>query len=255
MTAEIPLEEPTQWTSTVVGHHRLRQDIAVIRLIGDYVPFLAGQSVEVRIPQHPQLRRRLSPALPPSLDGKLEFHVRAVPGGWCSGSLVAEARPGDQWEISDPAGLLYVDEDAAEVVMFAGGTGLAPLRALLLDMSRRPTPPNTQLFFGARCPRDLYASDMLWLLSFELPWLTVVPVVESWEDPDWSDPWYESHRVNVGFDYNDMVEGTLVDIVDDLGPLLQHQVLVCGSPGMTQATVNRLIGTGTPAEAIRFEGA
>jgi NAD(P)H-flavin reductase len=39
-----------------------------------------------------------------------------------------------------------------------------------------------------------------------------------------------------------------------MGPLTDHQVLVCGSPGMTQATVDRLIQTGTPAEAIRYEG-
>src|SRR5262245_747752 len=99
---------PPAWKATVVGHHRLRHDIAVIRLIGEYVPFLAGQSVEVQVPQHPGMRRRLSPALPPSLDGKLEFHVRTVPGGWCSGSIVADTRPGDQWRLRPPAGWLSV---------------------------------------------------------------------------------------------------------------------------------------------------
>ncbi|BCK59046.1 FAD-binding oxidoreductase [Nocardia wallacei] len=252
-TGEIHLDTQ-EWNSTVVGHHRLRHDLAVIRLIGEYVPFTAGQSVEVQVPQHPGLRRRLSPALPPSLDGKLEFHVRTVPGGWCSGSIVADTRPGDQWRIGAPAGWLTVDDWTTDVVMIAGGTGLAPLRSLLLELARRPEPPRTHLFVGGRFPRDLYASDMLFLLTRETPWLTVVPVVESAYDPDWPDQWYEDCRVDAGFDVDEMLEGTLAEVVGDMGPLLNHQVLVCGSPGMVRATVDRLIQTGTPAEAIRYEG-
>jgi NAD(P)H-flavin reductase len=252
-TGEIPIDA-AQWTSTVVGHHRLRHDIAVIRLIGDFVPFTAGQSVQIQVPQHPGLRRRLSPALPPSLDGKLEFHVRTVPGGWCSRSIVGDTRPGDQWRIDAPEGWLSVDDHTTDVVMIAGGTGLAPMRALLLDLARRPEPPRTHLFIGGRSPRDLYASDLLYLLAGELPWLTVIPVVESAQDPGWVDEWYESCRVDIGFEVDEMLEGTLADVVGDMGPLIMHQVLVCGSPMMTQATVNRLIQTGTPAEAIRYEG-
>ncbi|ATL71118.1 oxidoreductase [Nocardia terpenica] len=252
-TGEIQLDTQ-EWSSTVVGHHRLRHDLAVIRLIGEFVPFAAGQSLEVQVPQHPGLRRRLSPALPPSLDGKLEFHVRTVPGGWCSGSIVADTRQGDEWLVGAPAGWMSVDENATDVVMIAGGTGLAPMCALLHDLSRRPVPPRTHLFIGGRSPRDLYASDMLYLLAEKFPWLTVIPVVESPEDPNWVDEWYERSRVDIGFDVNEMLEGTLADVVGDMGPLLNHQVLVCGSPGMTRATVDRLIQTGTPAEAIRYEG-
>ncbi|WP_216894312.1 FAD-binding oxidoreductase [Nocardia alni] len=254
-TGAIHLDAPTEWSSTVVGHHRLRHDLAVIRLIGEYVPFLAGQSVEVEVPQHPGMRRRLSPALAPSLDGKLEFHVRAVPGGWCSGSIVADTAPGDEWRITEPAGWLSVDEQTSDVVMLAGGTGLAPMRSLLLELSRRPAPPRTHLFIGGRTPRDLYASDMLYLLTDELPWLTVIPVVENSQDPDWVDPWYEKCRVDIGFELDEMLEGTLADVVAEMGPLTNHQVLVCGSPGMTRTTVDRLIQTGTPAEVIRYEGA
>ena len=253
-TGEIRLDGQTEWSSTVVGHHRLRHDLAVIRLIGEFVPFEAGQSVEIRTAHHPGMRRRLSPALPPSLDGKLEFHVRTVPGGWCSGTLVSDTAPGDEWLISAPAGWLKVDYDTTDLVMIAGGTGLAPMRSLLLDLSRRPQPPQTHLFIGGRSPRDLYASDMLYLLAGELPWLTVVPVVENAADPNWPDPYHENSRVDIGFDVDEMLEGTLADVVGDMGPLLHHQVLVCGSPGMTQATLERLVATGTPPEAIRFDG-
>ncbi|WP_433660315.1 FAD-binding oxidoreductase [Nocardia sp. CA-128927] len=245
---------PTEWTATVVGHHRIRHDLAVIRLIGEFVPFLAGQSVEVTVPQQPSMRRRLSPALPPSLDGKLEFHVRTVPGGWCSGSIVADTRPGDEWQIRAPFGSFAVDPAGEEVVMIAGGTGLAPLRAQILDLAREPEPPHTYLFFGGHTPRDLYASDMLYLLAGELPWLTVIPVVESPDDPGWEDEWYERSRVKIGFPPDEMLFGTLAEVVGSHGAFENHQVLVCGSPAMVNATVDRLLATGTPAERIQFEG-
>ncbi|MFR9750574.1 FAD-binding oxidoreductase [Nocardia sp. 004] len=240
-----------QWTSTVVGHHRLRHDLAVIRLIGEFVPFAPGQSVEVRVPQHPGVRRRFSPALPPSLDGKLEFHVRTVPGGWCSGSIVADTRPGDEWRISAPLSGFRVDPAGDEVIMIAGGTGLAPMRAQILDMARKPDPPRTYLFIGGRCPRDLYAADMLYLLAGELPWLTVIPVVENLDDPGWVDEWYEQSRVDIGFPPDDLLQGTLADVVAAHGAFRNHQILVCGSPAMVQTTVDRLIETGTPAELIQ----
>lgn len=245
------------WTATVVEHRRLRNDLAVVRLIGDPVPFRAGQYVDVAVPQHPRLPRRLSPALPPSLDGKLEFHVRTVPGGWVSRSIVEDTRPGDRWQISSPRGDLRIDEDGpAVVVMVAGGTGLAPLRALILDLLQVENPPQVYLFVGGRTATDLYASDMLWVLTQQLPWLTTVPIVEDVTDPGGPDEWYDRIVAEVGpvnFHEDDLLEGTLADVVADHGAFVDHQVLLCGSPAMVQTTRERLIATGTPAEAIRAD--
>lgn len=245
----------TYWMADVVEHHRLRHDTAVIRLIGDYVPFTAGQSVEVEVPQFPGMRRRFSPALPPSLDGKMEFHVRTVAGGWCSGGIVADTAVGDRWKLSAPEGMFTIDPEGEEVVLIAGGTGLAPLRSQILELARHPEPPTTYLFFGGFSPRDLYAADMLVILAHSLPWLTVVPVVERLEDPSWPDQWHERHRVDIGFDEDDLIQGTLADVVGSYGSFDHHQVLVCGSPAMTRSTVERLLDTGTAPERIQFEGA
>ncbi len=248
-------DQPTQWFAEVVEHHRLRHDLAVIRLIGEYVPFTAGQSVEVEVPQFPGMRRRFSPALPPSLDGKLEFHIRTVAGGWCSSGIVADTRPGDRWKLAAPAGMFSVDPDGDEVVMIAGGTGLAPLRSQRLELARHEYPPTTYLFFGGFSPRDLYAADMLVLLAADLPWLTVVPVVERLEDPSWPDEWHDRHRVDIGFEEDDLIQGTLAEVVGSYGSFNRHQVLVCGSPAMTRSTVEKLLDAGTPPERIQFEGA
>ncbi|OZE85659.1 oxidoreductase [Rhodococcus sp. 15-649-2-2] len=244
------------WSSTVVQYHRLRNDLAVIRLEGDVVPFTAGQSVSVTVPQNSALTRRYSPALPPSLDGKLEFHVRAVPAGWVSGSIVNETRPGDVWQISDPQGGLRVDDSGRDVVMIAGGTGLAPLRAILLDLTRWEQPPNVTLFVGGKSPRDLYAGDMLWLMASQLRWLTVVPVVDQLNEPWAPDRWNDRIRDEIGsttafFEPEHCWEGSMADVVATQGPFLDSQILVCGSPGMEAATVRALVETGTPLESIR----
>ncbi|NUS45426.1 MAG: oxidoreductase [Mycobacteriaceae bacterium] len=241
------------WSSTVVEHHRLRQDLAVVRLIGEAVPFAAGQSVLVRAPQNDGVLRRYSPALPPSLDGKLEFHVRMVPGGWMSSSIVSESAPGDVWQISDPVGEMHVDDSGRDVVMVAGGTGLAPFLSLILDVARRPDQPRVYLFVGGRSPRDLYASDMLFLLAQDLPFLTVIPVVEHLADPPWPDEWYEQCRVDIGLPQSEMLQGTLADVLSSHGAFVNHQILVCGSPVMVRSTVDRLIDTGTPKESIQHD--
>ncbi|MGA9870073.1 MAG: FAD-binding oxidoreductase [Rhodococcus sp. (in: high G+C Gram-positive bacteria)] len=243
------------WSAEVVQYHRLRADLAVVRLVGDAIPFAAGQSLEVVVPQNARLTRRYSPALPPSLDGKLEFHVRAVPAGWVSGSIVNETRPGDIWTLSNPAGNLRVDDSGRDVVMIAGGTGLAPLRALILDLTRRESPPAVTLYVGGRSPRDLYAADLLWILASELPWLSVIPVVDQLEDPWAPDRWHDTIGSEIAdtaqvFGPEHCWEGSLADVMSVQQPYLHHQVLVCGSPGMEAATVAALLDNGTPAGAI-----
>ncbi|MDN5931868.1 MAG: flavohemoprotein, partial [Pseudonocardia sp.] len=165
-----------------------------------------------------------------------EFHVRAVNSGWVSRALVAHSRVGDTWRIGPPMGRMSIDtESDRELLMVAGGTGMALVKALLEDLAAQPKRPRTQVFVGGRTWEDLYDFGSLRKLSYSNSWLDVIPVVESDEDETGAE------------------RGTLADVVTRYGAWADHDVLVCGSPSMIRATVSRMLVAGTPLDRIRYD--
>jgi NAD(P)H-flavin reductase len=229
---------PATWFGRVVEHRRVGWDLAVVGVqTSEPVPYRAGQYVSVETPQRPRLWRYLSPATAPRDDGRLEFHVRAVPNGWVSRAIVAHSSVGDTWRIGSPMGRLRVDRGSGrDVLMIAGGTGSAPIRALLEDLARGTGQPRTQVFLGGRGWDDLYDLPALRRLSYSSPWLDVIPVVE------------RDDRGEGGAE-----RGTLADVVTRYGAWADHDVTVCGSPAMIRATVSRMLVAGTPLDRIMYD--
>ena len=128
-----------------------------------------GQYVTVQVPQWPRRWRYLSPAIPADRGGAIEFHVRSVTGGMVSTAIVGETKPGDRWRLSNPHGGMHVDRDGGDVLMVAGSTGLAPLRTLIMDLTRWGVNPRVHLFFGARYPCELYDLRTLWQIASTQP--------------------------------------------------------------------------------------
>lgn len=239
---------PATWGATVVEHRRVTDDLAVVRLLSDTpVPHAAGQYVSVQVPQRPRTWRWMSPASAPNGTGELELHVRAVPGGWVSPAVVRHTRVGDRWLVGPAMGRLSVDRACGlDVLMVAGGTGLAPLRAIVEQMARRGANPRVQLFVGGRTREDLHDLDALHRTASTNPWLTVVPVVEE-----------PAGRHGAPEDRPDgmhtVLHGTLADVVAGLGSWADRQVLLSGSPGMVRATSAAMTAAGTPSHRISWD--
>ena len=169
---EAATREPAWWRGEVVAHERRSDDLAVLLVRTDrpydYEP---GQYASIETPYRPRSWRTYSMATAPSADGLLEFHVRALPHGWVSGPLVWRAQAGDQLRIGAPMGEMQVDQDSTrDLLLVAGGTGLAPLKAVVDGMSRWNTSRRVMLFFGARRASDLYDMGPLYRLSAVNPW-------------------------------------------------------------------------------------
>lgn len=242
---------PAWWDGTVIEHLRVSRDLAVVRLHLDRpMPYHPGQYVNVQIPQWPRRWRYLSPAIPADPGGGIEFHVRAVLGGMVSNAIVGETRPGDRWRMSSPHGALEVDRDGGDVLMVAGSTGLAPLRSLIMDMTRFGVNPRVHLFFGGRYPCELYDLRTLWQIAAGNPWLSVSPVSDYAGDPPWA------------ADYPDVAPprglhvrqtGRLPEVVTRYGGWGDRQILVSGGPNMVRATTAALIAKGAPPERIQHD--
>ena len=228
---------PALAEATVVGHRRVGWDLAVLHVAPDRpVPHRAGQSLTVEIPQRPRMWRALSPVTAPRPDGLLEFHVRAVEGGWVSRAMVAHTATGDRWRLGPASGRLGLDpRSEREVLMVAGGTGGAPVLALCEDMARWARPRPCTVFLGGRVPDDLVVLDRLRALAEAHPWLAVAPVCE--DDP-----------LNA-----ETLPGTLPDAVVRSGDWSGHDVLLSGSPGMIRATAQALLVDGVPLDRIAYD--
>ncbi|MCA2205450.1 FAD-binding oxidoreductase [Nocardia rosealba] len=236
------------WEATVVGHRRVLDDLAIVRLQADSpIPFKAGQYVPIAVPQRPNMWRYLSPAIPANPYGEIEFHVRRVSGGWVSPAIVNDTKVGDRWKIAGPLGGLQVDrESGRDVLMIGSGTGIAPLRAQLIEMSQRGINPRVHFFIGGRFPGDLYDVNNMWQLSQSNPWLTIVPVCEEPDNPWWypptpSEPPPGMHR---------RLTGNLGAVVTSFGAWADRQIQIAGSAKMIDDTRRALIRAGTPTDII-----
>lgn len=239
---------PPTWTAQVVEKYRITRDLAVVRLIGDApLRFSVGQFLEVAIPQWPHEWRHLSPAIPPNPDGEIEFHVRAIPGGVVSSTIVADTRVGDVWKLAQHHGTLHVERDR-DVLMVAGGTGLAPLRALLIEMSKRADSPSTHIFYGMRYPGELYDLAVLARIASTNPWLRVTAVSQERDDPWWLNSIATPEDLGVEHRI-----GILSNIVAAERDWTEHQALVVGSPQMVTETRRRLIIAGVRASSIQSD--
>lgn len=242
-------EGPAWWDGTVIEHIRASRDLAVVRLQLDHpMDYHPGQYVAAQIPQCPRRWRYLSPAIPADPDGLVEFHVRVVPGGLVSTAVVGETRPGDRWRLSSPHGGLHVDRDGGDVLMVAGSTGLAPLRALILDLARCAANPRVHLFFGARYRCELYDLPTLWQVAAHNPWLSVSPVSDYSTDPSWAAD-YPDCTPPRGLHVHQT--GRLPEVVTRYGGWSDRQILICGGPDMVRATRAALIAKGAPPERIQ----
>lgn len=236
---------------SVVEHIRATRDVSVIRLqLDEPLHFHAGQYVTVQVPQWPRRWRFLSPSIPTDRGGAIEFHVRSVTGGMVSTAIVGETKPGDRWRLSNPLGAMHVDRDGGDVLMVAGGTGLAPLRSIIMNLAQWGQNPRVHLFFGARYPCDLYDLKTLWQVASTNPWLSVTPVSEYSTNPPWAAD-YPDVEPPRGLHVRQV--GTLPEVVTRYGSWSDRQILVCGGPAMVAATTAALVAKGADPRRIQHD--
>lgn len=126
------------------------------------ITFRAGQFVSFEVPKEGQPRpvtRPYSIASPPEQRDRILLVLNLVQGGPGSEYLFS-LREESHTSFKGPAGAFYLRDDGARELLFvATGTGIAPMRSMILaQLQRAPDRPVT-LFWGLRSQRDLYWQD------------------------------------------------------------------------------------------------
>ncbi|MCJ1676109.1 FAD-binding oxidoreductase [Streptomyces sp. APSN-46.1] len=226
---------PAVWPATVV--HRVPRGHGIAEItVRPHMPYeyAAGQYVSVETPWWPKQWRYYSPANAPREDGTLTFHVRAVAGGSVSSALVHRAAVGDVVHLGAPMGDMVLDAAVFnDLLCVAGGTGLAPIRALVEEVARRGGRHQVDLFLGARTGAELYGVDDMLRMAQRHHWLTI--------------------RGAVSHEYIPGIRGSLPEVLAEYGPWYQHDVYLSGPAPMVVSASETLTLGGTMPDRIHHD--
>ena len=231
-------QAPAWWIATVTGIEPRGPDIAMLTLQPEQpLSYLPGQHISVQTPHWPRLWRTYSIANAPRPDGMIQLHVRAVSGGLVSPVLVHQVRAGDPLVLGAPAGAMIADTHSdRDVLCLAGGTGLAPVKAVIEALISAQDPGRHReivLYYGARRHQDLYDLPALQELELTYPWLQVIPAVS--DEP--------AHEV---------MYGTVPELAAK-APWSDRDVYISGPDQMIVKTARVLQERGAPNRLIHYD--
>jgi CDP-4-dehydro-6-deoxyglucose reductase, E3 len=218
---------------------RLAEDVMAVFLrlpAVEDLHFRAGQYLDVMLAEG--RRRSFSIANAPADGRLLELHVRRASSTGFTAQLFDRMRPGALLRIEGPLGQFWLRGDSPRpALMVGGGTGYAPLRAMLRALvaagDRRPV----TLYWGGRTVADLYEHDWLDRLQASRPGFAFRPVLSGEATPAWRGRRGPVH------------EAVLADHADLSG----LDVYASGPPAMIEAIRADFPGRGLPRGQLFFD--
>ena len=243
-------EHPIVETSgTITKLKPLTHDILHVAMgLDQPMTYTAGQYAEIILPA--ELKpgagesRSYSFACASSQDGRadqLDFFIRKVPGGAFTEWLFSQTKVGTKLHVRGPYGNFYLRPGTQPIICIAGGSGLAPIKAILEQAHQdKKSTRDVVFFFGARTQADLYCLDEIeqirrnWIGRFEfVPVLSAEPENSTWQ-------------------------GRRGLITDHLQPVVgeriaQHQAYLCGPPPMIDSCLVEFSRCGMDSSQIHFD--
>ena len=221
----------------------LTHDILEVRveLEQDFNDYLPGQYADLLVPGVVEHPRSYSFSNAPATEKHkhASFFIRKVKGGELTEWLHSGNRVGQKIVLNGPHGSFYLRKLSGPTVMVAGGSGLAPIRALLQQIVEDGIATDVTLIFGARTRQDLYCLDEIEKLGSavkgKFKFLPVLSVEKN------SDGWHGA----VG-NCPDAISAEMLDFKTS-------QAYLCGPPVMVDAAINRLKSIGLDEKQIFFD--
>jgi ferredoxin-NADP reductase/ferredoxin len=233
----------TRAEAVVESHRRLNLTVAEVRFFvpGPTFSFQPGQYVIFQIPTgegHEIVRRSYSISTPPSDARHFEICVRAVAGGHAS-NWVHRLRPGTRVQFEGPVGDFVLRDTGRDILMVATGTGMSPIKSMLLHLLDQRSDRRVRLFFGVRSAQDLFYTDLLRGLEAHYPGFSSTIAMSAPDPAQWAGP---RRRVT--------------DLVRDLvtpDHAARTEAYLCGSRAMIDDVREALLAKGLDPAHIHFE--
>ncbi|MBE1160290.1 2Fe-2S iron-sulfur cluster-binding protein [Dyella acidiphila] len=199
--------------------------------------WLPGQYLDVLLDDG--RRRPFSIANGPQADGVIELHVRHVLGGGFTSWVSDVLREGDTLPIEGPLGTFVPREDSERPMVFmAGGTGFAPVKAIVEHFLALGTRRAIEVYWGARNREDLYLQ----------------PLAEGWAA--------QAHRLRFHAVLSDPQQAQAAGIraglvheavLHDQPDLAGHDVYMSGPPPMIDAGRRLFVEAGLPEDRLYYD--
>lgn len=240
--AQASVHEIVTRQGVIRGLDHLTHDIVEVSIALDGpLVYTAGEYADLRVPGALDEFRSYSFATrpDPAQADRAVFHIRKVPGGKFTEWLHQGDRLGARVELRGPFGDFRLRSGAAPMVCVAGGSGMAPIKALLEQAVVDGAERDCTYLFGARTQQDLYGQDDMARIAAQ--WkgrFRFIPVLSNEpEDSDWTGP-------------RGLVTEFLTQEVPDLGTCHAY---MCGPPPMLDAAIEVLKGAGISSDHIHFD--
>jgi len=247
LTIEIPLRDgtgvaPVETINAMVESVEwVTPSIAAVDLSTPWpVRYAAGQYFEWVLPGISP-NRNFSAANAWGTD-RLRFHVRDYAGGQVSTYVRNTLYPGEIVQIVGPYGRFgWPPENTASAatpaILVAGGTGLAPIRAMLDEHFSSGSIRPVRLFYGARSGDELYCLQDMADWADANANFAFIPVLE---DPAGSPVMAQAGRVTDA-------------LALMLGTCTNSEAFLCGPPAMIDAAIEILVEAGVAQADIHFD--
>ena len=222
----------------LVAKDLLAPDVMRLRLRppkGEALQRLAGQYLDVLQPNGK--RRAFSIANAPHGSSDIELHVRHVAGGDFTHRVFTELNEGAVLRVEGPLGTFVPREDSERAMLLvAGGTGFAPIKALVEHFIHLGTRRPMHLYWGARTPEDLYSRDLAEHWARSTPSLRFTPVVSDLES---------AGTLRAGYVHEAVLE--------DWPDLTEMDVYMSGPPALIDAGRRSFTQAGLPEERLYYD--
>lgn len=208
---------------------RAAPDVMIVELKlppSERLQFFAGQYIEILLKGGK--RRAFSLANPPNDDAFLQLHIRQVPGGRFTHHVFNTMKERDILRLRGPHGSFFLREESTKpMLLVAGGTGFAPIKAIVEHAIAEGSTRPMSLYWGGRGRADLYLWQLAQTWALAHAHIRFVPVLsEATSNDAWSG--------RSGFVH--------AAAMQDFPDLSEHQVYVCGSPAMITAARRDFVG-------------